>query len=652
MNDKKIIMAGLANSKTSLGEVFRRYVSCFQNFCKPDVFDLTSFTNNDELYYHYYNQYHGPIDHDVKYFHSTMSLYRDIKRNTKQYPRKENVKKIGYFVWESSELHDQDVEVLKDFDQIWTASNYCKDVFSQYIDSDNIKVVPHPIPATKKEYKKYKNFTILVIGSLLSGDDRKNISTNLKTACALQQKNKNIDIIFKTWSCSDHERTVINQFAKLGKIKIIDEYYDTEKTIELMAKCHMVVSLHTSEGYGLTLAEAATVNTVPICTGYGGNTDFIFDKDLLVDYTETDVTNPYYKGKWAHPILDDAIDKMQNVIDHYEKYLEKTKIIKQHLKQNNSNFTVSENIKQLLYTETNWNNTYNELILHPNSLKEDYAGGIFNPAYLNVNDQNILLCRAETINDLFRKTPYEGKTENLIIYMSDDNKTITDYKLTKSVNSLEKYEKVEDFRSIKIKNKQYVASTILNRNDIKCGLLQLDEKTLKIKKYIIPTLKDFQTKQVEKNWSYFEKNDDLYLLYSCEPYIIFKHTKNFVFEKHLQINGNLAFSTNKNTVSNSINPFVLDDHLYHIVHVNIGNKTYKHHAVLINKETLIPEYYSQQPLFEKDNCYGSHQKLLYLTDYKINHDDVEFFFGEGDLCVTKKTMSFEELKNLNWIKYE
>jgi hypothetical protein len=63
MNNKKIIMAGLANNKTSLGEVFRRYVDCFKTFSKPDVFDLQPFTKNQEFKLEILNATQYPILH-------------------------------------------------------------------------------------------------------------------------------------------------------------------------------------------------------------------------------------------------------------------------------------------------------------------------------------------------------------------------------------------------------------------------------------------------------------------------------------------------------------------------------------------------------------------------------------------------------------
>jgi len=317
MNDKKIIMAGLANNKTSLGEVFRRYVDCFKTFSKPDVFDLQPFTKNQEFKLNLFPQYTGPINHDIKYFHSTFNLYRAIKEKTKPFPRSSDVKKIGYFVWESSELHNQDAEVLKDFDEIWTASNYCKDIFSQYIDSNLIKVVPHPIPIPAKLPKKYKNFTILIMGNISSNVDRKNIVGNLEVAKIIKQKYKEVNVIFKTFTGSDKERDLLKQIIGDFKIKVIDEYYSSEKVQDLIGKCHVILSLHRSEGFGLTLAEAMAIGTIPIATGYSGNIDFMKDQNSFsIDYKLIDVNVSHFKGQWAEPNKDDAVNKLDFCINN------------------------------------------------------------------------------------------------------------------------------------------------------------------------------------------------------------------------------------------------------------------------------------------------------------------------------------------------
>ncbi len=306
-------MCGLANNKTSLGEVFRREIDCFKSFSNPDVFDLQEFAHTNTAKIDLFPQYKGPFNHDIKYFHPPFGLYNNIKKQTNPLPRDVNKKKIGYFVWESSELHQFQQEVLQDFDEIWTASHYCKDIFSQYIDEKLIRIIPHPIVFPKKP-KKYAKFTILIIGNISSNIDRKNFEANLKVAKIISKKYKNINIILKTTTFNSEEKKKLKELVAGYRLKIIDDYLSIENVQKLIGKCHMILSLHRSEGFGLTLAEALSVGTIPVATGYSGNLEFMKNKETLVDYTLVDVKDNYFKGQWAEPNIDDCIDKIDNII--------------------------------------------------------------------------------------------------------------------------------------------------------------------------------------------------------------------------------------------------------------------------------------------------------------------------------------------------
>jgi hypothetical protein len=86
----------------------------------------------------------------------------------------------------------------------------------------------------------------------------------------------------------------------------------------LMKQAIAYVSLHRSEGYGLTCAEAMALGTPVIATGYSGNLDFMNDDNsFLVDYDlipVKDSTGTYeVDARWADPKIDSAIEKMRKV---------------------------------------------------------------------------------------------------------------------------------------------------------------------------------------------------------------------------------------------------------------------------------------------------------------------------------------------------
>lgn len=308
------MMAGLANNTTSLGEVFRRNIECFRQFSNPDIFDIGFLIDNKKFHFDFFPPFRGTIDHDVKLFHTTFHLYHALKRMAKPVDSRKS-KKIGYFVWESSELNPRDADVLQDFDEIWTASEYCRNIFSQYRDPASIKLIPHPVPDTFKVYPKYDQFTILVMGNLSSSPERKNIAAALQVAGKVRAWDPGVHIILKTTSSTQEEWDTIHRIGSEHHAEVMDNYTSSDVVAEVIARSHILLSLHRSEGFGLTLAEAMMTETLPVCTGYSGNLDFVKNPALLVDYKLVDCTGEYFKGQWAEPDEDDAVDKIKHLME-------------------------------------------------------------------------------------------------------------------------------------------------------------------------------------------------------------------------------------------------------------------------------------------------------------------------------------------------
>jgi len=343
----RLLVSGLINSKTSLGEAVRRNIKCFETFTSYDIYDFNEFITNRELYHEYYKS-NASGKYDVKYFHLTFDIWNKIKKETAHVKRLPN-KKIGYFVWESTELSKMQQDCLYDFDEIWTASNYCRDIFSQYYNAENIHVIPHPIEIFDTD-KKFDTFTILCSGNISSHIERKNILNNLKTALRFAE-GKKVNIIFKTLTASNEERRLISQLDS-SKITIIDRYMTSEEMFRLISKCHVFLSLHRSEGFGMVLAEAMACKTHVVATGYSGNVDFMqTNHKYLVDYKLVYIDDKRFKGQWAEPDYDHAISLLEYLYnnDDTETLLQNN----EYIINNNSIITIAEKMKERIYRRDN-----------------------------------------------------------------------------------------------------------------------------------------------------------------------------------------------------------------------------------------------------------------------------------------------------------
>jgi len=101
-------------------------------------------------------------------------------------------------------------------------------------------------------------------------------------------------------------------------IIVIDKYLSREQLHSLVNECETYISLHRSEGYGLTIAEAMSLGKPVIATGYSGNIDFMGPKNsILVPFELVSVGDdayPYDKNaKWAQPDLGFAADAMRKL---------------------------------------------------------------------------------------------------------------------------------------------------------------------------------------------------------------------------------------------------------------------------------------------------------------------------------------------------
>jgi glycosyltransferase involved in cell wall biosynthesis len=91
-----------------------------------------------------------------------------------------------------------------------------------------------------------------------------------------------------------------------GQMVIIDRVMSRAEAMALMACCDCYASLHRSEGFGLTLAEAMLLGKPAIGTNYSGNLDFMTPEvSRLVDFKKVKISidlPQYPKGvDWAEP---------------------------------------------------------------------------------------------------------------------------------------------------------------------------------------------------------------------------------------------------------------------------------------------------------------------------------------------------------------
>jgi len=109
-------------------------------------------------------------------------------------------------------------------------------------------------------------------------------------------------------------------------ISVMTRHLTDAETLQLIAGADCLVSLHRSEGFGLPIAEAMTVGTPAVITGWSAPAEFAGGAAIEIGYDlvpVSDATGRYPGGSglsWADAKLDHAAREMQALVAEPERW--------------------------------------------------------------------------------------------------------------------------------------------------------------------------------------------------------------------------------------------------------------------------------------------------------------------------------------------
>jgi mannosyltransferase OCH1-like enzyme/glycosyltransferase involved in cell wall biosynthesis len=236
---------------------------------------------------------------------------------------------IGYWVWENrQDLPSQWLTLFNLFDEIWTPSSYSQQAIAP-ISPVPVVTIPHAIslpemPTYSRQELGWQNdkFIFLFIYDSLSLAVRKNPQAVITAFTqAFNRHDDRVSLVIKSKGLSTAKLDELQHLtANRDGIEIINDNFDRDRINSMIYHCNCYISLHRSEGFGLTLAEAMFYGKPTIATGYSGNLEFMnCFNSLLVDYQpyQLDRDVVYFKKGtiWAEPDLNVASDYMRQLVD-------------------------------------------------------------------------------------------------------------------------------------------------------------------------------------------------------------------------------------------------------------------------------------------------------------------------------------------------
>lgn len=235
---------------------------------------------------------------------------------------------IGLWFWETSVFRPEDLGGLRFLDEIWVASEYVRRAVSVEADIP-VYVVPLPIetpspPAiARADLGLPDGFMFLFTFDFISAQ-RKNPAAVVEAFRQAFASGEGPVLVLKSINGRERKPHLLAELrAAAGDrpdIRVLDGYVSADEKDAIMAACDCFVSLHRSEGFGLTMAEAMSHAKPVIATGYSGNLEFMDeDNSYLVPYRLVPIPDDWWAyapgAEWAEPDVAAAVELMRRVYE-------------------------------------------------------------------------------------------------------------------------------------------------------------------------------------------------------------------------------------------------------------------------------------------------------------------------------------------------
>ena len=325
---------------------------------------------------------HESITNVNKKTEDTLRSYEKINLSTK-YPKVYGMtvpdllahkgKKILYTMMETSnKVHKNYAERLNLADEVWTPTNWCKEVFKNSNVYPEIKVMPlgvdtqmyrpglQPVNFGNKVrefrflsvsgWSYRKGFDILIRAFLEEFSNKDDVSLIISTRFAGSVSQKHKERIISDFK---YFRSSVNkQDGDLPHIMLHSDYTKEDMMPRIYNSAHCFVLVSRGEGWGLPYCEAASCGVPIIASDHGGQKDFLDNETAYLvppsSYFISRVKDPAYKNmSWISSFYEnqefpdyegDSFEllkhHLRSVYENYNEAQQKAKLLRQRIIDN------------------------------------------------------------------------------------------------------------------------------------------------------------------------------------------------------------------------------------------------------------------------------------------------------------------------------
>lgn len=317
-------VVGFFNGEFGLAEAGRLLVRSLRSVNYPVSTMLTTVPNHR-------NNHYFPTEnvwqHDTAIISVNSTELPDVYRTFGPDPFR-NRHVIGQWFWELEEFPQRCHIGYEYVNELWASTKFIQETISKYAPA-NVKVVHMPLPllppdvdeSIKRDVFNIDNdrFMFLFTFDFCSSTARKNPQGVIKAFKQAFIENEGPILVIK--SVNEHvfpgQLDGLMAYAEGRKdIIFFNEHFDHAKVSALRNLCDCYVSLHRSEGLGLTISEAMCLGKPVIATGYSGNMDFMTENNSIPISWEYVFAGPnafpyQADARWAEPNINEASHAMR-----------------------------------------------------------------------------------------------------------------------------------------------------------------------------------------------------------------------------------------------------------------------------------------------------------------------------------------------------
>lgn len=270
---------------------------------------------------------------------------------------------IGAWAWELPRFPEKWYDRFAYYDEIWVTTSFVANTLAPISPVPVVVIPPVLTPATSASRDdgrrrlgvRPEEFVYLFVFDFHSHMERKNplaVIEAFKTAFSPTEAAR---LILKCVNAgSDPEGFGEMRERMQGyPVDIHAGYWSSQDLRDLMAACDAYVSLHRSEGTGLTITDAMALGRPVIATSWSGNMDFMnVSNSFPVRYEMVELqknVGPYRAGEvWADPSVEHAAQQMRIAFDNREDARARGEAARREIETNYSEEKVARVVGQRL----------------------------------------------------------------------------------------------------------------------------------------------------------------------------------------------------------------------------------------------------------------------------------------------------------------